>query len=265
MDRQKYAIIGAGNMGSAIAEGFIKTGKIKPENIFITDQRPEPLAHFKQKGLHAGKNNCEAVEFANIIIIAVKPYLVKMVLEEIKPALKTKTQILISIAAGISIGEIQSVTGTMAIFRIIPNTAISIQESMTSMSEANTNQEQKDLVINLFSLLGKAVFLPEELIDSATVIGSCGTGYALRYMRALIEGGVEIGVTPKIAQLIAAQTLLGASKLLLDEGNHPEVEIDKVTTPKGSTIAGLNEMEHHGFSSSVIKGILASYNKIKGH
>jgi pyrroline-5-carboxylate reductase len=135
---------------------------------------------------------------------------------------------------------------------------------MTCISSANTSKEQNDLVMSIFSLLGKSVFLPEDMIDSATALGSCGTGYALRYIRAMIEGGVEIGFTPAVAQLITAQTLLGAAKLLISGGGHPEAEIDRVTTPKGSTIAGLNEMEHNGFSSSVIKGLLASYNKIKG-
>ena len=251
-------------MGSAIAEGFISTHRIIPENIFITDQRPEPTDYFKGKGLKSGMNNIQAVEFANMIIIAVKPYLVKTILSEIQPHLKDGHHVIISIAAGISIQEIQSVTGNFPVIRVIPNTAISIKESMTCMSEANTSPQQRELVLNLFSLLGKAIYLPESLIDSATALGSCGTGFALRYLRALIEGGVEIGFTPGQAQFIAAQTMLGAASLLLSGDNHPEKEIDKVTTPKGSTIAGLNEMEHHGFSSAVIKGILASYHKISG-
>ncbi len=264
MEQQKFAILGAGNMGSAIAEGFLKTSRINPENIYITDIRPDPLHYFKNKGLSTGKDNCQAVEFGNIIIIAVKPYLVKSVLDEIKPKLQSGNHILISIAAGISIAEIQTVTGKLPLFRIIPNTAISIQESMTCITSANASEEQKELVLSIFSLLGKSVFLPEEMIDSATALGSCGTGYALRYIRAMIEGGVEIGFTPAVAQLITTQTVLGAAKLLISGTGHPEAEIDKVTTPKGSTIAGLNEMEHNGFSSSIIKGLLASYNKIKG-
>lgn len=264
MERLKFAIIGAGNMGAAIAEGFLKTQRILANNIYITDQRPEPLDYFKSKGLYTGFDNCQAVEFANTIIIAVKPYLVKTVLEEIKSRLQPNQQMLISIAAGITIAEIQLITGKMPVFRVIPNTAISIQESMTCISEANTSKEQQDMVMNIFSLLGKSVFLPEDMIDAATVLGSCGTGFALRYIRAMIEGGVEIGFTPKTAQLITSQTMLGAAKLLLAGGNHPEAEIDKVTTPKGSTITGLNEMEHRGFSSSIIKGVLASLAKIKG-
>lgn len=264
MENIKFAIIGAGNMGSAIAEGFIKTGRIKPENIFITDQRQEPIDYFKKKGLNASIYNIQATEFCDILILAVKPFLVKTVLEEIKTRIQSGKHLLISIAAGVSIHDIQSVTGLMTIFRVIPNTAIEIQESMTSISSVNANDQQKELVNDIFALLGKTVYLPEDLIDAATALGSCGTGYAMRYIRAMVEGGVELGVTPAVAQLITSQTLSGAAKLLLAKGGHPEAEIDKVTTPKGSTIAGLNEMEHNGFSSSVIKGLLSSYNKIKG-
>ncbi len=114
----------------------------------------------------------------------------------------------------------------------------------------------------MFNQLGKSVIIDEKLMDSATVLGACGTAYAMRYIRANIQGGIEIGFDAAIASLIAAQTVKGAAELLLQRHTHPEQEIDKVTTPKGCTIAGLNEMEHMGFSSSLIKGITASYKKI---
>ena len=144
----------------------------------------------------------------------------------------------------------------------MPNTAIAIQESMTCLSAAHASAEQILLVQNLFSTLGKVAFIDEKLMDSATVLGACGSAYAMRYIRANIQGGIEIGFDAATASLIAAQTVKGAAELLLQKGTHPEQEIDKVTTPKGCTIAGLNEMEHQGFSSSLIKGIAASYTKI---
>jgi pyrroline-5-carboxylate reductase len=263
MKNLKFAIIGAGNMGSAIAQGFLKTGMIKAENISITDQRTEPLDVFKTKGLHVGSDNRKAVASADAVILAVKPYLIKTVLDEIKQSLAPEKQILISIAAGISIGEIEGTTGKMPIFRVMPNTAIAIQESMTCIAQANSTREQQDLVMRIFDLLGKTALIAEDLMNAATALGSCGTGYALRYVRASMEGGVEMGFTPAMAQTIVAQTMLGAAKLLLATGNHPEPEIDRVTTPKGTTITGLNEMEHHGFSSSIIKGLMASFDKMK--
>jgi pyrroline-5-carboxylate reductase len=263
MKNLKFAIIGAGNMGSAIAGGFLKTGVIKAGNIFITDCRAQALDHFKAKGLQVGNVNLAAVAFADIIILAIKPYHVKSVLEEIRPNLASSKKMLISIAAGVSIKDIETVTGTMPIFRVMPNTAISLQESMTCIAEAHSTKEQQDKVVEIFNLLGKTVMISEDLINAAMALGSCGTAYALRYIRASIEGGIEIGFHPDIAKLIVSQTVLGAAKLILDTGNHPEQEIDKVTTPQGTTITGLNEMEHHGFSSAIIKGLIASYNKIK--
>lgn len=263
MENLKFAIIGAGNMGSAAAEGFLKTGKIKPSNIYITDQRSQPLEYFKAKGVNAGNNNLEFAQKADVVILAVKPYHVKTVLEDLKPALKSSQKLIIVIAAGVTIADIEEVIGKLPIFRTMPNTAISIQESMTCIAQANSTQEQQDKVLQIFNLLGKTAFINEDLIDAATVLGSCGTAYALRYLRASIQGGIEIGFNAEMAQIIAAQTTLGAAKLILETGRHPEQEIDRVTTPKGITIVGLNEMEHQGFSSSLIKGLITSFNKVK--
>jgi len=144
----------------------------------------------------------------------------------------------------------------------MPNTAIAIQESMTCICAHQAKNEQIDYVTDLFGQLGKSVFIEEKLMDAATVLGACGTAFAMRYIRANIQGGIEIGFSAATASLIAAQTVKGASLLLLLKNTHPEQEIDKVTTPKGCTIAGLNEMEHQGFSSSLIKGVVTSYKKI---
>jgi pyrroline-5-carboxylate reductase len=145
----------------------------------------------------------------------------------------------------------------------MPNTAVAIGESMTCICSSNTNAEQQQLIEDLFNNLGKVVFIEEALMEAATVLGACGIAYALRFIRAKIQGGIEIGFDAKTATLIAAQTVKGAAALLIENGHHPEYEIDKVTTPKGCTIAGLNEMEHQGFSSSLIKGINTSYKKIE--
>jgi pyrroline-5-carboxylate reductase len=144
----------------------------------------------------------------------------------------------------------------------MPNTAIAIQESMTCLAHAGATQTQVNYIEELFNQLGKTVMIDEKLMDAATILGACGTAYAMRYIRANIQGGIEIGFDATTASLIAAQTVKGAAELLLQKGTHPEQEIDKVTTPKGCTIAGLNEMEHRGFSSSLIRGVVASYNKI---
>lgn len=260
---KKIAIIGGGNLGSAIAEGLIKSGFINPQNIIVTKRNIVTLKPLEQKGILVTSDNAEALEFADWLIFAVKPFQIKEILSELKSNLDPYRHVLISVITGIWIKDFQEATGNLfTIFRAMPNTAIAIQQSMTCVCSSNAAEEQTEFVTDLFNQLGKTVSINENLMDAATVLGACGTAYAMRYIRANIQGGIEIGFSAATASLIAAQTVKGAAELLLTNHTHPEQEIDKVTTPKGCTIAGLNEMEHQGFSSSLIKGVITSYNKI---
>lgn len=263
MNNHTFSIIGGGNMGTAIAEGLLKSGLFKPESIIISDIRQKQLSFLKEKGVRVMSDNAEAVRSASIILLAVKPYHVNQVLEEVRSSINASNQLLLSIAAGVTCAQLEQFVGKMPIFRIIPNTAISIQESMTCMSVVNVTPEQEEMVVNIFNRLGKTVVISEDLMNAATVIGSCGTAFALRYLRASMQAGIEIGFNSELAQIISAQTILGATRLILESGRHPEQEIDKVTTPQGITIVGLNEMEHQGFSSALIKGVITSYGKLK--
>lgn len=259
---KKIAIIGGGNLGSAIAEGLIKSKFSKPAEITITKRKITTLQSLKKKGVRVTSNNSEAVRNSELIILAVKPYQVADVLNSFTKELTGK-QILVSVVTGVLISEIEEIIKKkIPLFRAMPNTAIAIQESITCLSHSNASVNQINYVRNLFSTLGKVAMIDEKLMEAATVLGACGTAYAMRYIRANIQGGIEIGFDAGTASLIAAQTVKGAAELLLQKGTHPEQEIDKVTTPKGCTIAGLNEMEHQGFSSSLIKGIAVSYYKI---
>ncbi|HEX6181017.1 MAG TPA: pyrroline-5-carboxylate reductase dimerization domain-containing protein, partial [Chitinophagaceae bacterium] len=171
--------------------------------------------------------------------------------------------IVISVVTGVELEELTAMVGHNApVFRAMPNTAIAIQESVTCICHNSALNEQVNYVTDLFNQLGITIAIDEKLMDAATVLGACGIAYALRFIRAATQGGIEIGFDAKTANLISAQTVKGAAELLLKLNRHPEQEIDKVTTPKGCTIAGLNEMEHQGFSSSLIKGICTSYEKI---
>lgn len=260
---KKIAIIGGGNLGTAIAEGLISSGFTHPEHIIITKRNISTLTPLEEKGVLISNNNLEAVQFADWIILAVKPFQIREILLQLKPGLNAKRHVLVSVITGIWIKDIQDILGNeFTLFRAMPNTAIAIQESITCICEHNATDEQTKFVSDLFDQLGETVFIEEKLMDAATVLGACGTAYAMRYIRAKIQGGIEIGFDAKTATLIAAQTVKGAAELLLTKHTHPEQEIDKVTTPKGCTIAGLNEMEHQGFSSSLIKGIVTSYKKI---
>jgi pyrroline-5-carboxylate reductase len=259
---RKIAVIGGGNLGSAIVEGILQSGFAKAEDITVTKRNIATLTALKEKGVKVIADNNKAVHDAEIVILAIKPFQTKDVLEGIAKDLSSK-QILISVVTGIFIKDMQDVIKKkMPVFRAMPNTAIAIQESMTCLSSANATEDQVNLVKDLFGTVGKVAVIEEKLMDAATVLGACGTAYAMRYVRANIQGGIEIGFDAATASLIAAQTVKGAAELLLQKGTHPEQEIDKVTTPKGCTIAGLNEMEHQGFSSSLIKGISTSYEKI---
>ncbi|MDB5193964.1 MAG: proC [Segetibacter sp.] len=263
MQPKRIAIIGGGNLGSAIAEGLISSGFIESEHIIITKRNIETLGALAEKGVLVSNDNNEALRFADVIILAIKPFQVQAVLEGIKDKLDESRHMLISVVTGVFIKDILSITGKqLKVFRAMPNTAIAIQQSMTCVCNQNAKVEDVGYVHELFDQLGKTVTIDEQLMDAATVLGACGTAYALRYIRANIQGGIEIGFSAAVASLIAAQTVKGAAELLLQNNTHPEQEIDKVTTPKGCTIAGLNEMEHQGFSSSLIKGISASFKKI---
>jgi pyrroline-5-carboxylate reductase len=263
MNTKKIAIIGGGNLGAAIAEGLLKSGFATPEQITVTRRNLSRLQSLKEQGITITDNNKAAIESSNVVIVALKPYNVKEVLEELKNSFDAKKHIVISVVTGIYLKELTAIVDHgIPVFRAMPNTAIAIQESVTCLCHANATDEHVAYVTELFNQLGISISIDEKLMDAATVLGACGIAYALRFIRASTQGGIEIGFDAKTANLIAAQTVKGAAELLLKGNRHPEEEIDKVTTPKGCTIVGLNEMEHRGFSSSLIRGIGASYNKI---
>jgi pyrroline-5-carboxylate reductase len=263
MKIEKIAILGGGNLGLSIAKGFLKLSDYKKSDIVISEIRPVRVEFLKKSGFDViENNNIKAIEGADLIIVSVKPQQIADVLTEIKPVLNPDKQILMSTVTGITLDEIEKQAGKIGIVRIMPNTAIEIRESMTCITCKNVTAEQENMILGLFNKLGKAIIINEDLMGATTVIGACGIAFALRFMRAMSQGGIEIGFSADISQLITAQTIKGAARLILESGNHPEKEIDKVTTPMGVTISGLNEMEHQGFSSAVIKGLLTSYNKL---
>lgn len=260
MDK-RIAIIGGGNLGQAIASGMLAQG-FEPSNLTLTRQKIDLLDSFKSKGVRISSDNSDAVSNSEIVIIAVKPYQIANVLKEVSSEF-TGDKLLISAVSDFSIDAIlNELQEKPTVFRVMPNTASSVNESMTCIASNNASKSETETVQTIFNSLGSTVVIDEQLMAAATVLGACGIAYVLRFIRGMIQGGIEIGFDAKTATLIATQTVKGASELLLQKGNHPEAEIDKVTTPKGCTIAGLNEMEHQGFSSALIKGIKTSYANI---
>jgi pyrroline-5-carboxylate reductase len=264
MSENKVSIIGCGNIGLSIMLGLIEDKTIPLKNITATRRNIEELAPLKQYDVNLTADNIEALKRSNIILIAVKPYDIFTVLEEIKDHLDPKKHLLISVATGVTINQIRKVVKTsVPIFRAMPNTAANVRESITCICHKGANAKNVASVKSLFDNIGTTITIEEELMESATILGSCGIAYALRFIRAMIQGGIQIGFDVKVASAIVNQTVKGAAALLLELKQHPEYEIDKVTTPKGCTIVGLNEMEHNGFSSSLIKGIVASFKEIE--
>ena len=263
MRKRKIAILGGGNLGGAIAEGLIKSRFVSPEQITVTRRNVDAINHLKVLGVEVTSDNISAIKNSEVIIVSLKPYNVKEVLEGLRQYFDPSKHILISVVTGVFLKDLTAIVdGDMPIFRAMPNTAIAIQESVTCLCQTGASEEQVKYVTELFDQLGITISIDEKLMDAATVLGACGIAYALRFIRAATQGGIEIGFDARTANLISAQTVKGAAELLLKLNRHPEEEIDKVTTPKGCTIVGLNEMEHQGFSSSLIKGIGASYEKI---
>jgi pyrroline-5-carboxylate reductase len=215
-------------------------------------------------GISIGADNVAAIREAQLVIIAVKPYNMDAVLTELAPHIDPDRHILVSVVTGITLAHISGfLKPGVSIFRAMPNTAADVKESLTCIAHSRAKAAHIDAVHSAFKLVGPVIPIAEELMEAATVMGACGIAYVMRFIRAMVQGGIEIGFDAKTAGLIVQQTVKGAAELLITKGSHPESEIDKVTTPKGCTIAGLNEMEHNGFSSALIKGIVASYEKIE--
>jgi pyrroline-5-carboxylate reductase len=258
----KISIIGGGNLGGAIASGLLRSNFISQDNLTITRREIEKLIHFADEGVLTTTDNQLAICKADVIIIALKPFHVKEFLVEYAHCFRDG-QIVISVASGILRRELEDLLGEKVIlFRAMPNLAIAVRKSMTCISTSTKNENSIHIVRAIFEAVGKVVWIDERSMNASTVLAACGTAFAMRYIRANTQGGVEIGFEPSVASLIASQTMLGAAQLLLELHAHPEEAIDRVTTPNGCTIAGLNVMEHNGFSSSLIKGICASFDSI---
>lgn len=259
---EKIAILGCGNIGSAIANGLVKSKSVKAQQIYLTRRNEDGLSKFKKRGFLTTSDNKKAVNDSSIIIVAVTPQQLNLLMEEIKPVLSTKKHTVYSIVSGASIKQLKKLIGKkLPVVRVMPNTAIAIQESMTCISADDEDKDALELSVKLFDQLGKSVVIHEDLMVPATALCACGIAFFMRAVRAASQGGIEIGFHAEDALFMAAQTAKGAASMIINAGQHPESEVDKVTTPQGCTISGLNQMEHFGFSSSLIRGIVTSAEK----
>ena len=256
----KISVIGAGAMGGATVKGLIKGQQFKNEDITVSDPSQAVVEKFAKTGVCVTTDNKLAADSADIICVVVKPWLVESVLKDIKPELDPKKQILIVIAAGVSSASIKEWLGENCppLFLVIPNIAIAEMASMTFIVPCGAvAQHHTEVVKGIFDEMGNTLITDEQHLAAGTTLASCGIAYAMRYIRAASEGGVELGFKADDAKKIVMQTMKGAVELLDASGLHPEAAIDLVTTPGGVTIKGLNEMEHAGFTSAVIRGLKA--------
>ncbi len=253
-------IIGAGNMGGAVARGLAE--RTSNFSLIISDRSTQKLNELHESypsKIDTTTDNTEVARKADILITAVKPWLVQPVYEQIRD--NAKARVVVSIAAGISLDQVSNFYRheDAAIFRAMPNTAIAYGKSVTLIAHnANASAEDVDMITTIFRYLGSAPVIEERLMNAGMALCSCGIAYVMRYVRAATEGAVELGLYPDQAKALILETMEGAIEVLRASGANPEAEIDKVTTPGGTTIRGLNAMERQGFSNAVIAGLLAS-------
>lgn len=259
----KIGIIGCGNLGVALAKGIRAKHAELP--IYCSKRNVSSISFLQSDYTKVTADNSLVLEQCDLIILALKPYTIIDFVKEFAGKFEPKRHTIVSVATGIQLSEMkaQLPPGDWSIFRAMPNTGAGVGESMTAVSFHTDPLSKSAEVLGLFNCIGKTIVIDESLMESATILGACGIAYVLRFMRAMIQGGIQVGFDAKTASLIVSQTVKGAATLLIENGSHPEEEIDKVTTPKGCTIVGLNEMEHSGFSSALIKGIVTSFEKIE--
>lgn len=257
----KIAIIGAGNLGLSIAKGLIVNNAFT--TLYLSKRKTGDIQDYEEYSrVTVTSDNKVAVQNSDILILAVQPTQLERILEEIKDEL-TEKHVLISTVTGFKIPRIEAIVGEdQFIIRSMPNTAIAVGKSMTCLCCNEKGQKRIPIAEAIFNRLGTSIIIPENKMQAATVICASGIAFWMRLIRATTQGAVQLGFDAKDAHQLAMQTCLGAASLLIESGRHPEEEIDKVTTPRGCTIEGLNEMEHNGLSSSLIRGIQASFKKI---
>jgi pyrroline-5-carboxylate reductase len=260
--KSRIAILGAGNIGGAIAIGLKNSGLFSSSQITLTRRKAESLEEFKRIGFPVTTDNTSAIGDADIIVVAVTPQQLNPLLSEIKSIINDRRHVMVSLVSGVTIAEIRAhLEKSLPIIRAMPNTAIALSQSMTCIAGDANSESALPAVREMFDSLGRTLVIDETLMVPATALCACGIAFFLRAIRAASQGGIEIGFHAEDALLMAAQTALGAASLLVQPGTHPEKEVDKVTTPQGCTISGLNQMEHNGFSSALIKGIITSARK----
>lgn len=262
---KKIAVLGGGNLGRALATGWVAAGRVEPADVHITRRQTDKIDDLAEAGFVVGSDNGAAVAACDVVVLAVQPQQLDSLMDEIVSAIDIQRHRVISVVSGASIARLREALGDgVRVVRAMPNTAVSIGESMTCLAAEEGAEAALHEAVELFDAVGETLVIREEMMVPATALCACGVAFFLRCIRAASQGGIEIGFHPEEALLLAGQTARGAAALSLQKDSHPEGEIDRVTTPRGCTIAGLNEMEHQGLSSALIKGLIVSARAAEG-
>jgi pyrroline-5-carboxylate reductase len=264
--RQNLAIIGVGKMGNTLIDSLLRNKVVKPNQIYGTTSREDTASQVREKyHINAGLDNQEAVSRSDIIILAVKPQMIAQVLVEIVPALNDN-KFVISIAAAISTSFIEGkLNKNISVIRAMPNIASLVNEGMTVLCPGQfVQKEHLDIALAIFDSVGEVEIIHrEELMDVVTALSGSGPAYSYMMIESLTDGGVRMGLPRELARKLAAQSVLGGAKMVLQTGLHPALLKDEVTTPAGVTIDGLMELEDGGFRVALIKAIDRATQKSK--
>jgi pyrroline-5-carboxylate reductase len=266
LNNKIIAIIGTGNMGDALVSGLIGSGSSKPKNIICSDVRKDKLDKIKSNyKVRTTTSNLKAVSEADVVIYAVKPQLMASVLIETRSKLDM-SKLVISIAAGVPLAAMEScIEKDMRLIRVMPNIAAAVKEAATAIAAgAHATKEDVKLAMEIFNSIGKCIFLKENyLMDAITGLSGSGPAYIFLIVDALADAGVKMGLSRQDSLFLAAQTVLGAAKLLMETQEHPGQLKDKVTSPGGTAIAGLATLESGGLRTTLINAVEAATNRSK--
>jgi pyrroline-5-carboxylate reductase len=254
----RVAVLGAGKMGGILLQAFLKENLFTPELIHATVAHPErALALSTQWGIDVGTDNLKAVEQADLILIGLKPYQVPGLLAEIKPAL-TPGKTIVSFAASVKTGDIEEGAGLkLAVVRAMPNTPAALGAGVTALCRGRfVAPDKMELAQRVFETVGRVVVVDEKLMDAVTGLSGCGPAYIYIVIEALAEAGVKVGLPRDVATQLAAQTVYGSAKMVLETGYHPALLKDAVCTPGGCTVEGVLEIEKGGLRVTLLNAVV---------
>lgn len=258
----RIGFLGAGKMATALARGWLQAGLVAPQNLCASDPLPEARAEFaKETGATVHDKNLAVVAASDLLVLAVKPQVMESVLNEISGKVTPQQHLVISIAAGVPLGTLAPGLGghQHRLVRVMPNTPCLVGASATAYAAGpSATPDDLRLVDRLFNSVGKAIAVPEKLLDAVTGLSGSGPAYVFVLLEALSDGGVRMGLPRDVATLLAAQTMYGAAKMLLETGLHPGVLKDMVASPGGTTIAGLHALETGGVRGALIDAVQAA-------